>query len=579
VAAGLLLDTLAIPPGPVPAAVLLADLPFLLLLFDDGGRRWKRWAFLYGVLHFGLALRWLGEVHWVQPLLAAVVLGPVYLLAGGAIRFAVRSRVRIAYAAPAILVLEEYLRTFWMGGMPWPVRSLSFAGHEALAASTAVAGAYALSFVAALTSSLLVGSPLLSGTAAGRSRLVWALSLLVPGGFLLSYGLYGQSRIDRWDAKVAAGGAVETKPLVAIQGNIPQSFKMAAVGGGEGGEANELFQRHVRLSKEALASEAARGSEPVAVLWPETMIPWDLLSPDLAEEFPGEWENELRILSHLPGIRPEETRPLLLLGAIHRFRRGDERHPTLDGYGTHDSLLLIDPARLPGPEEPFAAPRPDQPHWPPWILARHDKVQLVPGGEYMPLGEWLPPLRAIHAAISPIPVLDRGAEDQPPMELPAEGGKVLPVGTAICFELVFPARCRSWRARGALALLNAANYGWFGPTGFREQVVALARLRAAESGLAVVMAGNTGPTLFVDPVGRVHGTFAEAGGKPHCVDAVQTTFREGWAVAPLQGDPEPPPYVRFGDLLWLALGFAVALGALGNRALRRLPKPGPPWAG
>ncbi len=40
-------------------------------------------------------------------------------------------------------------------------------------------------------------------------------------------------------------------------------------------------------------------------------------------------------------------------------------------------------------------------------------------------------------------------------------------------------------------LLNTSNYGWFGKTSFRAQIRSIARLRAAELGIAVAMAGRS----------------------------------------------------------------------------------------
>jgi apolipoprotein N-acyltransferase len=140
----------------------------------------------------------------------------------------------------------------------------------------------------------------------------------------------------------------------------------------------------------------------------------------------------------------------------------------------------------------------------------------------------------------------------------------------ICFEIAFPAECRRWRRAGAQALLNTANYGWFGQTAFRAQIRAIARLRAAELGVAIVMAGNTGPSAFFDPLGRSHGTFHPlGGGPPEPAGGVATTHRLGWAQAPLLLDPgEPPPYARWGELPWLALALLV-LGIARFRAGRR----------
>ncbi|MFV1958521.1 MAG: apolipoprotein N-acyltransferase [Planctomycetota bacterium] len=579
---GLGLDLLALPPGPLPLAILVADVPFLLLLGRASRGRWKRWVFLYGFLHFAVALRWLSEIHPAQVVGAALVLSVAYLLAGLAIRLLGRRRVPFLLLVPAVLVLEEVFRTVWFGGMPWPTRSLSFAvfpGASTWVASSVFLGAYALSFLAALSSAWVV--TLLPGTPAGapawaghrRPAVLGALAVLVVAGLLFAGGTW---RIHAYEAGRADGRVVttETGPgvLVAVQGDIPQSLKHAS----DPGLLMRMFRRHLGLSREALVTERRVGQPVFAVLWPETMIPWSFVGPRLALRFPDEWENEIRVVQNVADVsRDLDEPPRYLLGAIHLFRRGDERHARADRYGTHDSLFLVDPRAVPSPSEPPPPPA-DPPARPPWILGRHDKRVLVPGGEYTPFADVLPLLRWFRTLVSPIPELDPGRPDMEPLllaQVPGRDGRMQDVraGTVICFELLFPAACRAWRARGAQVLLNPANYGWFGPTGFRSQIRAQAALRAAETATTVVMAGNTGPTLFWDPVGRPYGTFRdERGTRIEPVTGDETTFRPGWAVAPLVADSLTPPYVRWGDGPWLGLGVLLLLaGLLAGR--RRLP--------
>ena len=45
------------------------------------------------------------------------------------------------------------------------------------------------------------------------------------------------------------------------------------------------------------------------------------------------------------------------------------------------------------------------------------------------------------------------------------------------------------------------------------------------------------------------------------------TYRRGFAVAPLLVDPEPTPYVRWGDLPWFGLGlFLLGFGVIAPRS-------------
>jgi apolipoprotein N-acyltransferase len=557
---GLLLDALAIPPGPLPVAILVADTPFLLLLFRDGGARWKRWAYLYGTLHYGLALHWLWTVMPAQPFVVAAFLGVVWLAYAGLVRLGTRWRVPWLLVVPTAVVFAEWARTVYFGGMPWPTRSMSFTGSPTYVAASRLFGAYGLSFLAGMTSALAAGLPAVLRRHVPAARL--ARAALLPLGFAALLGMVGCSALSRWRDERGPGGEIArtSQTFVSIQAAIPQSLKNSPGAGGR----REMFDSHLDLSAAALEHQAQAGRDVLAVLWPETMIPWAFVAPDLAARFPKVWESEMNVLGHVRNVPDAGHDPLWLLGAIYQFRRGDEVHDDLEAYGSYDSLFVLDTAWLPPPERGTPEPRPDVHPWPPWFVARHDKVVRVPGGEYAPGGSWFPPIRWLRDALSTIPELDAGDGDQEPFPLatlPSRTGesRALMAGTIICFEIVFPARCRAWRQRGARVLLNSANYGWFGTSFLRTQIQAIARLRAAETATTIVMAGNTGPTCFFDPVGGRYGTFhpADDPEKEEPAGALETTHREGWATATLWSDPTVTPYVRWGDACWAVWGVAL----------------------
>jgi apolipoprotein N-acyltransferase len=180
-----------------------------------------------------------------------------------------------------------------------------------------------------------------------------------------------------------------------------------------------------------------------------------------------------------------------------------------------------------------------------------------------------------------IPELTPGDSDEAPFLLDTvgplrEGGENRQVlaGTIICFEVAYPAACRSWRSRGATVLLNAGNYGWFGDTRMPDEVLALARLRAAECAVTVVVAGNTGPSAIVDPAGRVRTLLEEDGtGRFH--------HFEGSVSGPLWSDGgDLTFYARFGDLPFAVVAGFLLLGLiLETRRARRRGAAGGPAGG
>lgn len=608
---GVLLDLLWLPPGTLglhlPALVLVADAPLLLLLWQGGGQGWKRWALLYGAVRFAVALPWLLEVGALQYVGAVVILAPVYVLLGLALRGGARAGLPFVLLVGLGVVLEELLRTVWMGGMPWPQRSLGLCASERLCASAALAGAYGLSFLAGMTSAVaagLWGVARLPAGLRGPAFLRVARAGLLPAAWAGLLLLHGAERLAHVDGAVLAREAALTPRLLAVQGAVPQSLKHA----GHARAANQLFNRHTTLTQAALAEAQASGTRVLAVLWPETMVPWPFLSDDLSRRFPAEWTNQNVIVGRLRDTVPTGTAPpWFLVGAIwHAASSPEEVHEHPDEYLDYDSLLMLDVRGAPAAGAP--PPPPPAPGGPPpaWRVARHDKVVRVPGGEYTPLGEWIPPLRVFRDALSAVPEIARGDDRQTPFPLwqwvqRDPGGKeqvhAVRAGTVICFEVAFPQRCRAWRRAHCQVLINAANYGWFGATGFRAQIRAVAALRAAELGMTLVMAGNTGPTRFFDPAGRGYGTFHEVAltpegllpegsdgrGRPLAVAPDDTTHRTGWVLEHLVADDTVTAYAAWGDLPWYLLaGLTLLAGLRRGRAGASGPPPGavpPPAAG
>ncbi len=575
IALGVALETAAQPPGPVPAFVFLQDAPFLALLWHRGGVRWKRWAFLAAFVKFLVGLRWLSEVHVSLVLGASFVLALTFLAWGGLVRGLVRRRVPWLLVVPVTAVLQEMSQTVVMGttGMPWPCRSLAFAAWPSFVGAASILGAYGLSALAALVAAWASGLPSLARDDGGRGER--GRQLLRSGAMVAALvGLAawrGGARIAELDARIASGAAVRTRPLVVVQGNVPQSLKNDR---GHQESAESIFERHLRLTRDALLELADHREDPLAVLWPETMVPWPFLDPVLAAKFPEMWESEFNVLSRIREVVPEGMPAQFLLGVNRYFVGRAGPQDELLRHDTTDALLHVDVARVP-PTLPL--PDPKVPGWrPPWELvpARHDKVVLVPWGECTPGGELCPPLRRLRDAISIIPEITPGDPTVDPFflgyvrpERPGGANREVLAGTIICFEIAFPARCRAWRDRGASVLLNAANYAWYGDTGMPAQVLALGRLRAAELAVAVAIAGNTGPTAILDPVGRVTQQVERAG---------RTQFVEGAVAGPLLIDPAyRTPYSRWGDLPWLLGGLALGVAAFLRRSrLRGAPSPG-----
>ncbi len=166
--------------------------------------------------------------------------------------------------------------------------------------------------------------------------------------------------------------------------------------------------------------------------------------------------------------------------------------------------------------------------------AEYQKVHLMPFGEYVPLGRYLPvelPTLAVEARpgarITTLPVADD-----------------LRLGVGICFESAFPSLHRAFRRQGATVLVNLANDGWFGQTPGSEQHLRHLVYRAIETGCPLVRVTNDGISALMDADGQVRDVMPQ--GRPDV---------RVWQVFPAASGTTP--YVAVGDLFAWGCGVAV----------------------
>ncbi|MFO0933396.1 MAG: apolipoprotein N-acyltransferase [Planctomycetota bacterium] len=565
---GAVLELLVAPPGPAPALVFVMDAPFLVLLFT-ARRRWAAWAFVYGFARFATGLWWLWYVNPWMIVGAAAVLAGVWTLWGLVLRAGARRRVPFLPLVAVTAVGEEMLQACVMGasGMPWPARSLAFAAWPDLVGFSAYFGAYGLSALAAATSAWASGLPGLlrdDGFRAARVRGLVASGVLLAlaGGAAWFYGAASRGFVA---ARLEGPGApaARTDPLVIVQASILQDMKNA-----KEQNADDILARHLRRTTEALERLNDEHQRALAVLWPETMIPWPFVSRELAQRFPHAFEAQHSVLRAIRDAVPAGQPSRFLLGVNHYFVGAKGPQAGLYDHDSTDAVVYVDLTALPD-EAPDPMAWPADGRWP-WeqVPGRHEKVVLVPWGEYTPGGTVLPFLRTLRDGISIIPEITPGDPDQAPFQLgwapperPGGPNRAVLAGSIVCFEVAFPSRCRAWRQAGATVLLNAGNYGWYGDSTMPAQVLALAKLRAAETAVTVVIAGNTGPSCIVDPSGRLRTQVLREG---------RTQFVEGWCAGPLYADPGYETlYLRWGNTPWAVAAGGLLLAAfLGRRRVR-----------
>lgn len=259
-------------------------------------------------------------------------------------------------------------------------------------------------------------------------------------------------------------------------------------------------------------SRASTGGAPERLL---------LLQPSIPTREKGQFRQQRRLLSQLlaagaaaASSGPEQAVSLLLPeGSLPAGQELPQPAPVellsggfrREGEGLRSSVLRFAPGGL----EPVG-----------WV----DKRRVVPLGEWVPGGSWLR-----WSGLSAVGGVDPGAADR---LLPRPGGAI---GVAICYEIADGAALVQASRQGAVWLLASANLDPY-PALLRRQFLALARLRAIESGRWLVSVANTGPSAVVDDSGRVR---QELPGTGAATFPVWVEHRQGltgygrWGEAPL----------------------------------------------
>lgn len=233
-------------------------------------------------------------------------------------------------------------------------------------------------------------------------------------------------------------GAIE---VAIVQGNIDQDIKW------DSAYKDQVYNKYIALSM------VANHLKPDIIIWPETSIPFHL----------GDNPSDLqRIQDFCHNVNT------YLLAGIPSRRFND------DSVDTQNSAVLFSPSGE--------------------LLAKYDKMKLVPFSEHVPFGDDIPLLQGIMEEAGHFAPGDKTVIFQIPQ------GKF---GTLICFESIFPNIARELVAEGAEFLVIMTNDAWFGTSTLIHQHAAEAILRAVENRTWVVRAANTGISEVIDPYGRI----------------------------------------------------------------------------
>ncbi|MBW2370587.1 MAG: apolipoprotein N-acyltransferase, partial [Deltaproteobacteria bacterium] len=389
-----------------------AMVPLLASIRNQTPRDTFRLGLLTGLVHYLTLLYWLagtmntyGGMSWFLSIpilfLFSFYLALYIALFSVTVGRLIRNPGQCLWLLPVVWVAVEYLRAKLFTGFPWAL--LGHSQYEALQIIqiSDIFGVYGVSGLVALANGCLLLAWLhlagedWHGRDIARRHVVGAcLCFSLVMATVLVYGIRQMGVLDRKPAQT------ESARIAVIQGNIRQSdkwdpaFRVATV------------QKYIDLSR------AAKLKAADLIVWPETATPFYFLQE---KPFTG-------IIQQV--IRSRDA----------HFLIGSPSFQETDG-----ETVYYNSAYLMNPDGQSAG--------------KYSKAHLVPFGEYVPYGKWLPFVGKIVEAVGDF---SPGKEGE---TLEWDGHRL---GIQICYEMVFPKLSRKMVENQANLLINITNDAWYG---------------------------------------------------------------------------------------------------------------------
>lgn len=451
----------------------------------------------------------------------------------------------ILLMAAWVLAVEVFRGEVAMKGYPWylPGHPLIRWGPGASLAS--LYGAYGVSLIVLLIS-LGLGWVLWS-----RSRLPVVVAFAV--GVVLCLPALAMKRVG-----TTAPPQIVT--IALIQTNVPQDIKM-------GWGPEQQFKEW-----QTIEAMTARAATPVVglIVWPETMMPGMAIDDASVKAMRDAQiyynvktpEGEQKLAAHafadrLRAVQKELNVPIVVGEEGLENLRFEEVPGGIDvKYDKrYNSAFVVQNGKV--------------------EATRYDKLHLTPFGEEMPYiskVKWLERLLLNFGArgmsfdlsegrkpvrLLPIVRMTASGSGQPKEE--ALGWSVMPIATPICFEIADSSLVRSLVQATTPSMplptkmiITITNDGWFGDSDMtRRQHVQLARWRAAELGLPVLRAANTGDSCGFDAWGTPIA--------PQPLPAAPRSREEGMCIIQVPTYTVDTVYAKMGNTFgWILAGIGAA---------------------
>jgi apolipoprotein N-acyltransferase len=490
------------------------------------GKRPLRRGFL--IAYFCGVLWYLGNCYWVRdvmmqygdmppmaPMLLllgfSLVLGLYFGLFGLGVVLVRRATgsTRLALAAAPILWTALELAAARITSVPWDQLGYSQVDNALVNQLAPWTGVYGISFLLVAVNALLTGGVLLERCPQKPccDRRLWGIA----GGVLLVGGAAGLF--------LAPPAPAPTATAVLIQPNLD-------VGGDNDWQGPE-WSRHIaefkRLAEERCKSFIAgipqTGAPQGQIPCPSAATPPDLIAwPESPAPF---FEVEARFQQSMVTLARQEQSPLVVGSIGMDFSAEDQ------SWREYNSAQVLSAGGA--------------------RVGRYDKIHLVPFGEFVPFQRLL---FFAHKLTGKVSRFTPGGEHKVFL---LNGHSY---GVFICYEAVFADEVREFARRGAEALVNISDDGWYGDTSAPWQHLNMARMRAIENRRWILRDTNNGVTAAIDPYGRVRQSILR-----HQVDALPAAY--GFR-------SDVTFYTAHGDVFaWACVLLSLLLAAWSGRKLLR----------
>ncbi|HEX3145298.1 MAG TPA: apolipoprotein N-acyltransferase, partial [Pyrinomonadaceae bacterium] len=283
------------------------------------------WWLTYPMIHYAAFRWWLAYPLLLIPIML-VALFPAAACASLP-QIVRRFGPRAIILAPLIWSSFEYLR-YLVTGQLWNALGYSQAFHPLIILPARWGGVY-------LVSAMLV-SPNASVCLLILRRDV--ISILTAAVFLLAPLVLIIAAFGQLMSEPASSDASSTF-VAGIQPNVP-------VDAGDNTSMDDLLNRHIRLSRQALSNASTESYWTRLVIWPESPMNFSYSRDPHLRQVIGEF------------ARTNHTSVLL-----------NSLEPAKNGGDQNSAILVNEKGEM---------------------SARYDKIRLMPFGEYVPLPRWLP---------------------------------------------------------------------------------------------------------------------------------------------------------------------------------------------